>query len=267
MLHRSDRQFLAGQYGTQDRLSVRIRTHELYDQSKVDFIEWVLDLIDWSGRETVVDVGCGAGSYVAGAQARGEFYVAGDLSPGMLLALDAQGVDRLVLDAQRLPLADETADVILANHMLYHVPNRERAIGEFERVLKPGGRLLAATNGATSMGALTDAAQAAWRRLEVDAPCPSAVGSSFTLENGGELLAASFSQVERHDLPGALVFPEADPVIDYVGSAREQYEQLLPGELGWADFAGAFRSVVEERIVERGEFRVEKLAGAFVAWN
>jgi 2-polyprenyl-3-methyl-5-hydroxy-6-metoxy-1,4-benzoquinol methylase len=37
-------------------------------------------------------------------------------------------------------------DVILANHMLYHVPNQPAAVAEFARVLRPGGYLLASTN-------------------------------------------------------------------------------------------------------------------------
>jgi SAM-dependent methyltransferase len=265
MLYRNDKSFLKDQYATQDNLSVRSRTHELYSRPKVDFVEWVLELIIWNGRETVVDVGCGAGMYVAGARARCGFNLAGDLSPGMLAALEPTDLDRVNLDAQSLPLADGSADVILANHMLYHVPDREAAVAEFARVLRPGGRLLAATNSAGSMGTLTEVAQSAWRRLEIVTPLPACSGISFSLENGRDLLSGHFSRVERHHLPGALVFPEAQPVIDYVGSARAQYERLLPDELDWNDYAEALRQEVDGHIAGSGEFRVEKLAGAFVA--
>jgi len=49
-------------------------------------------------------------------------------------------------DAQWLPFADASFDCILAMHMLYHVPDRDLAIAEMRRVLRPGGVLLALTN-------------------------------------------------------------------------------------------------------------------------
>lgn len=265
MHYRSDKSFLSEQYATQSNLSVRSRTHSLYSRPQVDLAEWVLELIPWSGRETVVDVGCGSGSYIAGARARCGTYLAGDLSIGMLGGLEGNGFDRVNLDAQVLPLADQSADVILANHMLYHVPDLEAAVADFARVLRPGGRLLAATNSGESMKEFYELAQAAWRRLNVVKPLPMKGEVSFSLENGREVLARTFRQVERYELPGALVFPEAGPVIDYMGSAREQYEELLPIGLEWYDFAAALRLELEALIANRGEFRVGKLAGAFVA--
>ncbi len=51
------------------------------------------------------------------------------------------------IDAQSIPFEDETFDAVIANHMLYHVPDRPKAIAEIKRVLKPGGRLIATTIG------------------------------------------------------------------------------------------------------------------------
>ena len=145
------RQYVRRQYKTQENLNVRVRTHQLYGVPQVDFPGWVLDRIAWHGGETVVDVGCGSGLYVEPARDRAGHYGAGDLSPGMLRQLEQPGLDRVNLDACALPLADNSADVILANHMLYHVPDQGAALREFVRVLKPTGRLLAATNSSQNM--------------------------------------------------------------------------------------------------------------------
>lgn len=51
------------------------------------------------------------------------------------------------LDAQRIPLPEHSFDLILVNHLLYHVPEKELAITELWRVLTPGGKLCSATNG------------------------------------------------------------------------------------------------------------------------
>src|SRR5690606_21738048 len=142
--------------------------------------------------------------YGEAVQARTPHYVASDLSHGMLQAIAAPS--RVNLDAQRLPIAGGSVDVLLANHMLYHVPDKERALAEFARVLRPGGVLLAATNSAQNMMELSELLQRVAARLGVATLPP--VPINFTLENGGALLQHHFGHVQRIDLPGALVFRE-----------------------------------------------------------
>jgi arsenite methyltransferase len=44
-------------------------------------------------------------------------------------------------DATRLPIEDRSADVVISNGVLNLVPNKERAVAEIARVLRPGGRV------------------------------------------------------------------------------------------------------------------------------
>jgi len=109
-------------------------------------------------------------------------------------------------DAQRLPLRDETADVGLAMHMLYHVPDMQAAVRELRRIVKPGGTVLASTVSPSSMGEmreLQDAAASALLGRSVRVLPPL----SFTTETGTAVLATEFSDVAllRHE--GALSFP------------------------------------------------------------
>jgi ubiquinone/menaquinone biosynthesis C-methylase UbiE len=71
-----------------------------------------------------------------------------DISPGMLAALQANA-RRLELqvrtepaDAERLPFASESFDLVLGHAVLHHIPDLEHAFAEFERVLAPGGTVL-----------------------------------------------------------------------------------------------------------------------------
>jgi ubiquinone/menaquinone biosynthesis C-methylase UbiE len=71
-----------------------------------------------------------------------------DISPGMLTTLRANA-DRLGLkvrteqvDAEKLPFADRSFDLVLGHAVLHHIPDLERAFSEFERVLTPGGTVL-----------------------------------------------------------------------------------------------------------------------------
>jgi SAM-dependent methyltransferase len=71
-----------------------------------------------------------------------------DISEGMLATLRANA-ERLGLDvhtrrvdAERLPFADESFDLVLGHAVLHHIPDLSAAFAEFERVLAPGGTVL-----------------------------------------------------------------------------------------------------------------------------
>jgi SAM-dependent methyltransferase len=71
-----------------------------------------------------------------------------DISPGMLATLRANA-QRLSLDvqtervdAERLPFADHSFDLVLGHAVLHHIPDLHRAFSEFQRVLAPGGSVL-----------------------------------------------------------------------------------------------------------------------------
>ena len=139
-------------------------------------------------------------------------YHAIDQSPGMLRAHPARG-KLSVGDAQALPFADSSFDVVMANHMLYHVPDIEQAVLEARRVLKPDGIFVAATNSIQSMPEF----HALFRRGMLLLSTPGKVFSqpplpaqtSFSLENGTRLLSRYFYGVVRYDLPSTLVFPRS----------------------------------------------------------
>jgi SAM-dependent methyltransferase len=225
----------------------------------------MLDQISWSGNETVIDVGCGAGVYVAGATLRSRLYIAGDLSLGMLRSLTTPGLPRVNLDAQQLPFASQSADVILANHMLYHVPDQDAAVSEIKRVLKPGGFLLAATNSKTNMQEMTVLRVAIGQHFGIQADSELLQPAlSFTLESGHQLLGRHFSSVSRHDQPSALVFPTSQPVVDYINSSRSYYQSQIPADFSWQEMEAIIHQTVNDRIAEKGEFRVSKLMGIFI---
>lgn len=263
-----DKYFLQQQYKSTDNLAVRRRTHELYGEQNDDFITWNLDRLTWAGTEQVLDVGCGDGAYTIPAQERAGVYIAGDFSWGMLASLHGRAARRVNLDAQHLPFVPRCADVILANHMLYHIPDQQRAVAEFKRLLRPGGRLLAATNSSNNMPELKTLQMQAMDLLGVDSTqinWPRTI-LSFTLENGDALLAGHFAHVQRHDLPGALVFPEPQPLIAYLSSMRERYLALMPAGITWDMVTDALETVISGHITEHGSYRVSKLAGTFVCW-
>ena len=145
--------------------------------------------------------------------------------------------------------------------MLYHVPDRALAAAELRRVLRPGGRCLAVTNGAGSFRELREVVEAAagdgWRW---ERPAETV----FNLENGAAQLATAFDVVERVDTPPRTVLvDDPDAVSAYLESIRDHYEgQLPPGR--WDAVVEAGRRHTAEAVATEGVLRLTPSAGAFL---
>lgn len=260
-------------YATDEALLVRQRTHDLYSVPQVNMVEWVLDRVQWRGNEQVLDIGAGPGTYFEELKARipNGRLVGGDLSIGMAGKAAKYGIANLILnaDVQALPFSDHCFDVVLANHMLYHVPELDQALIEIHRVLKPEGYLIASTNSEFNMPELEQLMRRTYGLLGAVVPENEAVMKSHTqtfhLEDGPLYLARHFYAVARHDLPGAFVFPAKQPVIDYINSMRAIREPLLPRRIAWEDFIHVLGDQIQRRINQFGELVVSKLAGVLVA--
>jgi arsenite methyltransferase len=122
--------------------------------------ERILDLIEWRGDEYVLDVGCGRGLMLIGAALR--------LNTGKAVGIDIwsgrdqadnsavapvenarlEGVANRVrvetADMRDMPFADNTFDVVLSSWVVHNVElaaERQKALAEMVRVLKPSGTL------------------------------------------------------------------------------------------------------------------------------
>jgi SAM-dependent methyltransferase len=140
--------------------------------------------------------------------------VAVDISARMVELTRARGIEAKVGDVQKLPFEDVSFDCAVAAWMLYHVPDVEQGIRELARVLRPGGRLVAVTNGADHWDGL--------RELVTDVRGELC----FTAENAAELLTRSFADVERRDATGWIVFPDRQTAQEFVEATM-----TLRGEL------------------------------------
>jgi ubiquinone/menaquinone biosynthesis C-methylase UbiE len=178
------------------------------------------------GPRRVLEVGCGRGELAARLVAEGIGVVALDQSPRMVELTRARGVDARVGDVQELPFANGEFDVAVANHMLYHVPDIDRALAELARVLPPGGVLVASTNGVRSLAEM-------WDLIGRD------LGERWHLfmrETGEEMLRRHFARVRMIPIDGA-VEVTADEMRNYVAHsvAHKHLADRVP------DFAGTRR--------------------------
>jgi SAM-dependent methyltransferase len=97
----------------------------------------------------VLEVGCGTGGLLVAASRAGRSIVGADIATRWLVVARRRLADRgLVIplvgaEAERLPWADASFDVVVADSVLEHLSDPSRALAEWRRVVRPGGRLLA----------------------------------------------------------------------------------------------------------------------------
>jgi ubiquinone/menaquinone biosynthesis C-methylase UbiE len=121
----------------------------------------LLDLITWSGRERVLDVGCGRGLILIGVAKRLstgiatgiDIWQSEDLTGNSLEATLENArregvrdrVDVQTADMRKMPFPSESFDVVVSRaaiHNVYNAKDRAQVIREIARVLKPGGTAL-----------------------------------------------------------------------------------------------------------------------------
>jgi SAM-dependent methyltransferase len=233
----ADRSWLTGsQYRTDANLAARQSIYA-YQRPRHDIARLAVDVAGLRGGELVADVGCGNGVYLAELARRGHTgpVLGLDLSAGMLRAAAgrAPGAGLAVADATALPLPGGVADVTLAMHMLYHVPEPAAAVRELRRVTRPGGRVLVGLNGDDHLVELRDAV-AEVAVAEVMPMLRSHVAGSqerLSLDVGERLLAACFTTVTRHDMIAELVVPGPEPIAGYLRSSQAAHDVADPEDL------------------------------------
>jgi ubiquinone/menaquinone biosynthesis C-methylase UbiE len=238
------------QYATNENLRARIALHDRYSRTTVSYPHWIFDGYAFADDADVLEVGCGDGNIWRENLDRippGWRLTLTDFSPGMVDAARAALGDRAeyaVADVQELPFPDASFDAAIANHMLFHVEDRPRALAELARVLRPGGAFRATTIGLDHLRELR----------ELVPPPPDSqwahTRERFTIDQVREELAPFFVDIEVEHVPGPqdLEVTELEPLLDFVRSRGDVTEEQLE----------PLRQAAEVAIAERGYFLVSR---------
>ncbi len=271
----SDQDYLkTQQYHNADKLNARAALHQRFSVTKLNWFRWVFDHFEIPAASRVLELGCGPGQlWFENAERIPPWDISlSDFSLGMLAEAQAKlfalkrPFNYAEIDAQEIPFADASLDAVIANHMLYHVADRNKALAEIRRVLKPGGRLYAATNGSAHIRELKN-----WLLQVFPAellskagagPAVSALG--FSLDNGAKQLGRHFSTVICEHFTDALKVTEIKPIIDYLLSINLVTALEVPPELTKRGLA-ELRESLERQLAEQGEIHISKETGLFIS--
>jgi ubiquinone/menaquinone biosynthesis C-methylase UbiE len=249
-----------GQYRDDRNLCARQRFWEHQDPF-FDIVGWVLDLAGLRPGMRVLDAGCGNGVYLRALAARKVQAVGCDLSVGMLRAGGHPAV--VNADVAALPVRDGAFDVVLAVHMLYHVPDRQAAVRELRRVLAPGGTFIAVTNGARHLLSLRRLTEQAVRQVTPGWQMRPAT-HAFSAENGPAQLETVFGSVTcvLRDSRAPVVIRDAGLAAAYVASWASFYQDQTARP--WPEVVDDVRQQVQAVITRDGAFTTSGDAVAFI---
>jgi len=251
------------QYKDSSNLNARVVLHRRFSTNPYGWFKWVFDiLLKLPENVRILELGSGPGYLwkvnVERIPASWNITLS-DLSPGMLdaawrnLVVTGRPFQFKEIDAQSIPFEDETFDAVIANHMLYHVPDRGKAFSEIKRVLKTGGRLFATTVGENHMKQMMD-----WYAQVHVSRIWESFASPFTLENGSEQIKPYFSHARLSRYEDNLEVTELQPLMDYISSGMRVAE-LAESELTRLELD------LEKELQEKGRIFIAKDSGLFEA--
>lgn len=261
---------VAEQYKNASNLDARIALHTRFSRNNVPWFPWVFGKLTLSEGARVLELGCGPAKLWRenlGRVPESWRVTLTDFSAGMLAEAEVHLKDAdknlvfQVADAQNLPFADASFDAVIANHMLYHVPDLPQALSEIKRVLKPDGRFFAATNGQNHLRELDELSKLLIPQGIFSASAEVSHATDFSLETAPTLLAPYFSGVILHRPEGDpnLYVSEAEPILAYILSSVSEVDRQD------AVRVAALREHVEERLGEVEEIRFTRATGLFEA--
>jgi ubiquinone/menaquinone biosynthesis C-methylase UbiE len=260
------------QYRDASNLNARVALQTRFSTNAYGWQRWVFDKFGLPPEARVLELGCGPGLLWRenlGRIPEGWSVTLTDASPGMLAEAESHlGEDSRfafrVVDAREIPFEDGSFGAVVANIMLYHVPDLPRALSEVARVLVPGGSLYATTVGRDHLLEMSPFLAVLDPSHPPDEPIWHYL--PFNLENGAEQLSRLFPEASLLPYEDALVVTEAKPLVDYLLStptAQAAADRSTDEE--FRERVSALRTTLERELASQGGIRISKHTGMFVA--
>jgi Methylase involved in ubiquinone/menaquinone biosynthesis len=244
---------------------VRTYLDSRYSTNKTGWNSWAFNQIVFPPKARLLELGCGSAELWTRTHLRipkDATLILSDFSKKTIhqtrraLGSRAGRFGFSVVNAEQIPFADESFDIVVANRMLYFT-DLKITLPEICRVLKPGGKLYAATVGTRNMIEIIDLY---FSFFSVEDRTRRTVADIFGLENGCGILQHFFSNVEIRRFENELLVDGSEPLIEYLRTAQSIDRSYLTPE-GIRKLRDHLNGIIRRQ----GHFKITKDAGIFVA--
>ena len=251
------------QYKTEKNLNLRRSIHS-YNVNNVDWDKWCFDNMIFPKEGKVLELGCGTGRFwrVNEVKINKNLKVCvSDFSKNIVKAAE-KNLESLdgdfefsQINAEKIPFADNTFNVIIAKHMLYFVPDMDKALREIRRVLMPGGIFYVTANSKDYMLELNNIVE----QFDSESGLNSnGYSTRFELENGKEMLEKYFDNIKVKILDGKIVINDPQPIVSYKASTI-QGSRVLVGQK-----KSDFRNYIKNYISRNGDILINAKTCMFI---
>jgi ubiquinone/menaquinone biosynthesis C-methylase UbiE len=216
--------FAEQQYKNLQNLNARMNLWS-YGSNPVSLQKWIFSKIHLQENERVLELGCGTGQLWLenfNTVPSNCSIILSDFSTEMVnkassnLQLLNLPIEFEIIDAEEIPYPDHTFDVVIACHMLYHIPNIQQALKSINRIMKPNSRFIATTVSKRHLQELKDflsgfglySQEKIWTKNF----------SEFRNETGIEILKSFFSDIKFYEYINEVKINSIEPLMKYIES-------------------------------------------------
>ena len=249
------------QYKSSKNLSARIVIHQKFRTNPESFYGWIWKNYEINKPVKILEVGCGTGEFWQennSKLASGSEVLMTDFSEGMVekakSKINFDNIKLEVADIENLPYPDDSFDIVMAHHVIYHAADKDKAISELKRVVKPDGFISITTNSERHMLNVYTIAHSIDDNFSMVRNI-----DGFTEEDADEMLKNHFSNIKKEVYEDMLEVDDLEFMIEYIKSTTEPRKIYLK-----EDFYDKYSEIVKRDIDEKGHFDILKRSPLFI---
>ncbi len=249
------------QYMNINNLGTRIGLYQ-YSVSPLSLSDWIGTKLPNQGNLKILELGCGTGLLWKSIYRNfpNSDITLTDYSENMIREAQKNLSDYdfsfQKVDYHNIPFGDNSFDLVISNHNLYHAENLGQVLVEIKRVLKPNGMFSCSTNSGNHLIELKNILKdygiaSLWPNMKLV--------EQFGMENGESVLKSFFPDIEKHLFENSLHITDAEAIINYFLSVRDEQIHTLIEEK-----RNEIVNFINTDIHNKGYFEVKALPGMFI---